>query len=124
MPVQTTMTVMDGYIQARTTGTIESAQEAIAYTTIHVDKARQTGIRRLLLDERDVTFRVDFADSMEVAEYWNSKGLPALGLRLAVLPSHTTPVQMEEFETLAANRSVAYRVFADEESALDWLLDR
>lgn len=79
------------------------------------------GFKRLLVDRLDVELKVDAYDIVTVADHLTDLGLHQLGLRIAVVTREDNALFCM-LETIMTNRSFAYRVFRDYDSAEQWLL--
>lgn len=122
MAIKLTMTSKDGYLLAKGVGKVSTVKETLEYNIQMVEEAERTGLTRMLVDERDIEFNLDFHDVLKVVDYWDKKMLPLQGFRVASLPSPIVLNPQEGYETAANNRSMLYRVFTDEGEALSWLL--
>lgn len=124
MPVDVVMTPTDEYLLIESSGEMATFEEGVEYIEAQVVKARETGIRRILVDDRNMAVSLDYADILALAEYWGRSGLPSMGLRVAALPPPAAPQGQQAYETTATNRSIVFKVFFDRQEAEDWLLKR
>ncbi|QGY39130.1 hypothetical protein GM415_02985 [Pseudodesulfovibrio cashew] len=116
--------VKGGRLHVCSSGTIGSTPEFLAYVRPQIAKIKKHDILRVLSDERGITFELDYAEIVELAETVANLAARPLGIRVAVLMSATTPEFHRNYETAAVNRAMVYRAFDDEEEALAWLRER
>lgn len=114
----------NGFMRVVAHGTIDSFEEMIAFITPHIGRAIKEKVTRVLLDERKLAVHMNYGDMVALGDYFDGKGVRRLGFRAAVLVSEITPEFHWGYETVAVNRSLAYKPFTDEKEALDWLLRR
>ncbi|BDQ33880.1 hypothetical protein JCM14722_14220 [Pseudodesulfovibrio portus] len=124
MPVKFETTRMDNYLFVESSGEMSSFEDGIEYIQAQVTTASREGIRRLLLDERNLTVTIDYSDILALAEYWEKNNLQTMGLRVASMPPVDAPQAQLAYETPAVNRSIMFKVFFDRQEAEDWLLNR
>lgn len=124
MPFSLTTKPQDGYLLVESAGSIDSDSEAIdLYFTPQVERTIETGVKRLLVDERALAINLDYHDVVEIAEDWSRQALQSQGVRIAVIHAGESTEKHEAYETAAFNRSIAYRTFPNRAQALGWLLD-
>ena len=114
-------TPVDGYLRFTASGTIESAEEAMAYLKAILTSAQKANCLRVLVDERNVSKNLDMYDCVVSADRWTSDHPPS-GIRVAAVYS---PAEAQEFhwiETILNNRSVVCRIFDDMDEARKWLM--
>jgi hypothetical protein len=119
---QVTTTRHPHYLLVEISGTIRTVKDVVEYTAVFRPEAERLGVRRVLLDYVQSTFGLDYHDLREVAEIGVRREFPGLGLRIAVVCRPEELDLHRQFETIAVNRSIIYRVFTDTNEALDWLL--
>ncbi len=75
----------DGWLSVVTSGEILKAEEYSAKARFVVSKALETGIHRVLLDERDVVVSIDTYDIMRIVDWFDENNIQIFGGRLACL---------------------------------------
>lgn len=112
----------DGFITAVLEGvrTPETLIAVAAKTTAYCAERR---ISRLLIDIRGMTGGLDTLETYEVAghELPGHEGVRRI-LRSAILDLPENIERIRFFETVAINRGLNVRIFADEDQAVAWLL--
>lgn len=102
-----------------TRGEDESLQQALDYAQAVIDHARRLGVRRILLDERQLTYRIGTFDTYELARQ-TAEQIPEVAF-VALVPD---PAGIEEaafWENVVVNRGLTARVFRDVDAARAWL---
>ena len=112
----------DGYILCRTTGEVWTIDDALQRSQALMHKSLDTGLTRFLMDDRQLCLTLEAHDVFQVAQWLDRQNAQTLGGRLAVLANPEYEASFRLCETIYQNRSISYRVFTDEESALAWLL--
>ena len=72
MPYDFETTPGDGYLRFTASGTIESAEEAIAYLKAILTSAQKANCLHVLVDERSVSKNLDMYDCVVSADRWTS----------------------------------------------------
>ena len=105
-----------------TDGSVNSAEEYIAWGLETLKKARETGHKKILYDNR--TFRLNLTplDTVLFAKRYEDLNVAQFGLRMAVLSNPKNPEISRLIETTLTNRSASYKTFATQADALTWLL--
>ncbi|OIQ50923.1 hypothetical protein BerOc1_02866 [Pseudodesulfovibrio hydrargyri] len=122
MAVKVSITPNADHLLVKVAGEVRTVEDVVSYTTVFRPEAVRLGLRRVLLDYVDARFSLDYYDLREVAEIGVRKDFPQLGLRIAVVCRTEDLDRHRLFETIAANRSIVYRVFTAPDKALAWLL--
>lgn len=111
----------DGFVTAVLTGvrTPETLIAAASQTTAFCD---QQQVSRLLIDLRGMSGGLDTLETFEVAgqELPRRKAVRRV-LRSAILDRQENIERIRFFETVAINRGLNVKVFADEDLAVEWL---
>jgi len=115
-------TITADYLYAELIGTLADIQSIIGYSQECMTEAAHNRLRRILIDNRQAAYTLDYLDLVELATYADSMNVPQRGFRMASLASEEDLAIHSQFETVAANRSIVYKTFADMDSALGWLL--
>jgi hypothetical protein len=116
------MVERDGFVTAVFTGvrTPDSLVEAASRTTAFCN---QQHISRLLIDVRGMSGALDTLETFEFAghELPRREAVRRL-LRSAILDRPENIERIRFFETVAVNRGLNVKIFADEDKAIEWLL--
>lgn len=115
-------TPQKGYLLVELDGAVDSISEIIEYTVTFVAEAERLDLHKVLVDERNAFFTLDFMDLVKLAEHASERDFHLKGFRIASLPHPDMLDKHKAFETAVRNRSIEYRVFTSEDDALDWLL--
>jgi len=108
----------DDHLRLTVSGPVGGLDEIIGYIGRLRAEAVRRGERRVLLDYTGARFDMDYLDMRELAEIGIQNSFPLYGLRIAAVCPPRDLERHRLFETLAANRSIAYRVFSDETGAI------
>jgi len=122
MNIEIEMIERDGFVAAVLSGvrTPETLVEIAARATAFCS---EQNIPRLLIDVRGMIGRLDTLETFEVAghELPRQEAVRRV-LRSAILDRPENIERIRFFETVALNRGLNVRVFADEGLAVEWLL--
>lgn len=121
MRPKTSMEQRNDRLPVKVTGEIRTIRERVDYTREYRMEANRLGLRRVFIDDRDARFLLDCHDLMELGEYATAQGFHLHGLRIAALCSPEWLEVHRQYETVAHNRSIAYRAFTEEAEAEEWL---
>lgn len=112
----------NGYVVGTVVGRIATPNELLRKIRAVVHKGLDSNVVRFLMNERDLDFRLELHDIIQVADHLERHNVQILGGRSACL---CNPGQLERYracETVYRNRSLSYRVFGSEEAAVTWLM--
>lgn len=121
MPIQFETRKENGYIRIIPTGRLETLDELIEYGTYMYDQAIACDIHRVLLDEKDL---IDAADASTIYEWCENEVVSKTatsGIRIAGVCTADNFACNKVYETMFQNRSYNFRVFLNEEEAIQWL---
>jgi hypothetical protein len=118
MGPQVSITRHSDHLSVKISGDVQSIEEILDYSTAFRTEAARLDQRRVLLDYTEARFDMDYHDMRELAEICVQENFPLQGLRIAVVCRPGDLERHRLFETIAANRSIIYRVFADPDKAL------
>lgn len=110
------------YLLCITDGSVNDAEEYISWGLDTLGKAKETGHRKLLYDNRTFNLNLTPLDTVLFAKRYESLDVAQLGLRMAVLSNPKNPDISRLVETTLVNRSAAYKRFDTQAEALNWLL--
>jgi hypothetical protein len=122
MKIELEVLEKDGFVAAVLGGvrTPETLMEAASRVTAF---CRARGIARVLIDLRPMSGGLDTLETYEVAGHELPKQRNVRRfLRSAILDHPENIERIRFFETVAVNRGLNVRVFADEENAVEWLV--
>lgn len=111
----------DGYIRIVTTGVLKTLDELIEYGTFMYNQAMSSGILRILLDEENMEDAADASTIYKWCEHDIVAKTATAGIRIAGTCSAENFECNKVFETMLQNRSYNFRVFMDENEAIEWL---
>jgi hypothetical protein len=123
MAAKVSITPCPDHLRVTVEGDVESVGEVTGYTEDFRVQATRLGLRRVLIDYTKARFHLDYHDMRELAEIGVQNDFPLYGLRIAVVCLPESLDRHRLFETIAANRSISYRVFSDEDEAMARLLE-
>ena len=118
-----TFTHKNGYLLAETSGEICTFDEFSEKAQSVVREAMESGLHRVLLDERNLNVAIDTFDSLRVAQDFEKDDIQIYGGRLACLCHNECVNIYKTFETLYQNRSLSYHLFDDIPTAIAWLTE-
>ncbi|WP_316897178.1 hypothetical protein [Pseudodesulfovibrio indicus] len=121
MTAKATIETQGDFLRVTITGVIRTIEEIAEYSRQYRLEANRLALRRVLIDYRKASFMMDYHDLLELAEYATSQGFQLHGLRIAALCSPEGVDLHRKYETIASNRSIAYRAFTDSAEAEEWL---
>ena len=114
--------IRDGYIRCITLGEVRTLDDALERSRALLHKSLDTHLARFLLDDTQLRLTLEAHDIAMVGQWIDEHNAQTLGGRLAVLYNPECEANFRMCETIYQNRSLSYRVFEDEESAVAWLL--
>jgi len=112
---------MPTHLYCLTVGKVDDARAMIEWGEAIVRMAKETGMSRVLIDNREFVLELSPLEVVEFARDFEEKNIAVIGLRLAVMSSPSQPETTRLIETVLTNRSASYRRFANPEEALVWL---
>ena len=101
----------DGWTRVVTTGHLDSADTFAEHLAKVIQHLLSSGVRRVLVDNRGVKVSIDACDVAQVARQMVEKGVPALGIRYAVLCTEPVEQSCRFLETTFRNNSLRFRMF-------------
>jgi hypothetical protein len=88
-----------------------------------VDKAKETGKKRILFDETNIIRKVSFLKLMDAIEHFQKTADHASVYKQAfILPHPADSSNLKFVENAGFNRGVMIQYFSDRETAVEWLL--
>lgn len=121
MAIQLESKQKDGYIRIISTGVLKTLDELIEYGTYMYDQAIAFGIPRILLDGERMEDAADPATIYEWCENEIIVKTATAGIRIAGVCTPENYACNKVYETMLQNRSYNFRVFQDEQEAIEWL---
>jgi hypothetical protein len=110
-----------GVLRVVASGVDDDFDEVTAYGQAVLQAAIEADCDRVLCDERELTYALDAFDTFKSAEMI-AMAVPMPG-RLAIVCGPDSLPDAEYWETVAVNRGLAVRVYAEVEPALAWLTE-
>ena len=106
-------------LHVTTSGFNESMEEVRAYGEAIIAAAKQHGCMRLLIDERNLDYRIDTVDIYDLASYYaQTYHGPA---KVALVANKEGLEDARFWETAVRNRGLLCRIFTSKEEAQAWL---
>jgi hypothetical protein len=112
----------NGYVAGTVVGRIDTPEELLRKVRAMVHKALDSNVTRFLMDERNLDFRLEQHDIIQVANHLENHDVQILGGRSACLCDPRRIARYRACETAYRNRSLSYQVFESEEAAVAWLM--
>ena len=106
-------------LHVTTSGFDESLEEVIAYGEAIMAEATKHGCTRILVDERQLEYRLSTVDTYELANYY-AKTFRGIA-KVALVTSSENLEDAKFWETAVRNRGLFYRIFTSKEEAEVWL---
>lgn len=100
-------------------GADENLEEVKNYELAILRAAVESGVRKVLCDERGLKYQISTIDTYELAEF-AVENVPHLS-RIAFVCSPEDFADASFFENTAVNRGLSIKAFTDVSSALRWL---
>ncbi|MFW5798361.1 MAG: hypothetical protein ACOCXX_01775 [Planctomycetota bacterium] len=88
-----------------------------------IEACRHHNCSLVLVDERELTYRLSTGETCELGQYYASYCPPAV-LRVALVVSRSNLEDAEFFETVTFNRGLQFTIFTSMDEALAWLEQR
>jgi len=102
-----------------TKGVDESLEEVQHYAASIIEVAKENQTQNVLLDERELEYRLGTVDTYQLAEFTASIA-PIIG-KVALVPN---PKQIDDarfYENVVSNRGVRIKAFKNTNKAIAWL---
>ncbi len=122
MPYFIESTVKEDHLRITTSGRIDSIEPVIEYGNRIITLAAQANMRRVLLDELGLSVSLSPLDAVLLGEQLLEVANLAQGIRVAAVCTPENYETLSFIETSLQNRSISFRVFKEEQKALNWLL--
>lgn len=121
MGFSTEFTEHDDWLSVVSSGHLDSAETYASYFEEIVRRLTASGGKRVLMDNRQVKVDIDACDASQVARDLVEQGVPALGIRYAVLCAEPVAGSCRFLETTFRNNSLRFHIFPTEAQAIEWL---
>lgn len=121
MPYIQIFTKKSGYLQCVTDGTISDVETFLQWVVAVIDKARETDRSRMLFDNRTLKLSLTPLEVITFAQHLEGMEAARLGFRMASISCPGNLEVSRLIETVIVNRSGSYKVFHNQEEALEWL---
>jgi len=122
MPIMSSISCEDEYLFVKSEGFQKTISDHLKYFRSIFASAAKHKQRRILIDNRDVTFTTDSYDNIKIADSLESSLLQNMGFKAARIEREEQLAPAKFFETVVLNRSLNLKAFPSEREALDWLL--
>ncbi|WP_419786913.1 hypothetical protein [Pseudodesulfovibrio sp.] len=120
MPYEFEVKEEDRYLLLVVSGEVETIEDMRAFSKALVECAEEKGYKRLILDQRLVSRKLDLHDYMVYADQWRLERPPS-GIKIAAVYSQEDVNNFQWVETICQNRSIIYRIFSNSDEAERWL---
>ena len=120
-PYSLTFATEDGYLFAKVAGEVSTLEQLSEKAHSIMGKVLELGMKRVLVDDRELSVHVDVHDAHCLANEMDGANLQVQGFRIACLYVAEHADIYRIFETGHRNRSLNFRAFTDQEAALKWL---
>jgi len=110
----------EGYLLFKLTGSFDSSDEVVDFATSMIRIVLENQCLRVVLDEHELQINFDQFDAYSFAEKLTETA-PRIGIRIGTIRSDESQDYYRWLETTLRNRSVNYRIFADESEAVRWV---
>ncbi len=108
----------EGYLYFKITGDYNGKGDYAKIVNI-VDTTKKHGYSTLLVDVKELNYHFDITQRFILSEHWVNLCRDAGWIKTAILGNKEI---MDKFtETVINNRGVEFRLFSDEQEAVDWL---
>jgi hypothetical protein len=121
MTINYSVEVRERYIRFIGEGVEEGLNENIRIHEMIVQTRKEHSRRRVLVDDRNVTYTASILSIYKLAQRYTQAELPRYIERAAALVNPTNPRNNRFYENAARNRGVNVRLFHDMEGAEQWL---
>ena len=122
MAFNTVFSEEPGYLLCLTDGSVGDAESFISWGMKVIQKAVETGLSRILFDNRTFALSLSSLDIVLFAKKYEELNVALLGLRMAVLSNPLNAELVRLLETSLTNRSAVLKRFQTRPEALHWLL--
>ncbi len=120
MAIQYNMDAEGDILRVKVWGEDDDLEDVLSYNQDVAQFAHQKSIRRILSDERELTYAISEIDTFELGE---ALAELARGLeKLALVVSRDNYEDARFWETTVRNRGIPARVFLDMEKAEKWIV--
>ena len=115
----------EGVVNIRTSGILTDLSENQRMISDVLAEAEKHGVTKILIDDRDLTLKVDLVDiyylPKEYDSYKSSRSYK-VAIVFAVANNTNSENKFKFYETRVANMGYNHRLFTDLNAALDWLM--
>lgn len=109
------------YMLVRTRGVQATLEEGVAYARDIVNQGLANRLRRVLLDERELSVQTSTIEDFELVVRVVREGWHLDVHRIACVPRSEDLNKVKFFEDVAQNRNLNFRIFESVEDATRWL---
>ena len=119
MAISVSFQVRKDVLCVTASGRDDHLESVLRYGQSIIEKARETGLLKVLCDERDLVYDLDVLGTFDSAEYVAKQ---AMGAKRLAIVCHSDHAKMASvWETIAVNRGLPVRLFNDIRSAEQWM---
>nr|WP_321255769.1 hypothetical protein [uncultured Pseudodesulfovibrio sp.] len=109
------------HLVAVVSGMVNTFEALSAMAHAVVERTSDHLSKKVLVDFRTVSMSIDFLSAQTLANNLESEGVQLSGIRLACLYIAEDVDMYRVFETAHRNRSLSFKIFENEDEAVDWL---
>jgi len=122
MAIKSEVENVGDYLRMKSSGTLDSVEEVELYMDTIRLAALSKGVKKVLLDERNLMQMQDAHEAYELSESEATRLTALAGIRLSSVCNPDNYDLNKTYETFLMNRSLIFKVFLDEQEAIDWLI--
>lgn len=111
----------DTHLLCVSDGVITSVQEYLTWAMEIMAKAKETGDKVLLIDNRTMALKITKDDIIVFADKLESMGGSRLGFRIGVIACPANLELSRFVEASLSERGAVYKSFENQTGAMDWL---
>jgi len=119
MGITYTSKIEDGVLYVTASGFDESLEDTQKYSYAVIQASKQTGIKKVLCDERQLVYQLSTIDLYVLAEFIVEHA-PVMA-KVALVSNERYKSDIQFWEIVSQNRGLVVKVFFDLEEAQFWL---
>lgn len=119
MAISFTTRVEDGVLYVTASGFDESLEDTQKYSYAVIQASKQTGVKKVLCDERQLDYQLSTIDLYVLAEFIVEHA-PVMA-KVALVSNERYKSDIQFWEIVSQNRGLVVKVFFDLEEAKAWI---
>lgn len=120
MPIQFTSKTEGDILIFTASGNDDNLEEVLRYSTALIEEAQNSGLKKILCDERNLEYEISTMDTYKLAENAASQ-LTEVSAWIAIVYKPEYFEKCKFYETVASNRGMIVFVTTSYDEALEWL---